>query len=331
MVTLKDIAQHVGISVSAASMALRDHASIGEETKRKVREAGEALGYRVRSKPSGNIAFVLFDRGFDSPVYARFFQSIGDMAARQEMQPLYLSLDSATFADAKLPPALRKRNVDGIIVSGVYGEAAHRRLSALEIPLVALGNYQLGSAAWAACEVDLAGGIRLMLDSLAKLGHRRIGLLVSTSDRREYGRQIRQIFSNALADRDQVCSGIVYDEDLAPGPGKKSLAGELDSLVRGPQAATALLVEKAHPRIYDACEELGLRIPDDISLISLGKSSFEMRPSLATVESDPTEMGRGAFEKLHRMMENPDERLTREIFPMQLIPGKSMGPVPGRD
>lgn len=330
MVTLKDIAQRVGISVSAASMALRDHASIGEETKRKVREARDSLGYKVRSKPSGNIAFILFDRGFDFPVYARFFQSIGDAAARKEIHPLYFSFENATFFDTKLPSALHKRNVDGIIVSGVYAEEAHRRLRELEVPLVALGNYQLGVDPWAACEVDLPGGMRLMMGSLKKQGHRNVALLVSTPEKFAYGLQIRQMYSNSLAAFDLNSVGMLCDADIPKDEPEVALAGLLAPLLRQPNPPTAIVVERANPRLAEVLEDLGLRVPEDISIISLGRSAMQMRPSLATVESDPADMGRGAFEKLHRLMEDPQSLITREIFSMHLIPGKSLGPVPAR-
>lgn len=329
MITLKDLAQHVGISVSAVSMALRDHSSIGEETKRKVWAAKEALGYQVKSKPSGNVAFILFDRGFEHPVYARFFQSIGDMALKQEMHPVYLSLESDAFVKDKLPPILKRRNVDGIIVSGVYTEEAHQRLLQLDIPLVALGNYQLGNTPCAACEVDLAGGVRLMVSTLAELGHRRVGLVVSTPPEREYGRQIRDLYLKALQSFNLVSAGIASEEEHIPSPFQEGLALKraVGALIQQDQPPTALVVEKANIFIYDACEELGLRIPKDISIISLGKANYEMRPPLSVVESDPEEMGRGAFEKLRRLMDDPNTSLTREVFPMKLNAGKSIGTV----
>lgn len=313
-------------------MALRDHASIGEETKRKVWAAREELGYRVKTRSSGNIAFVLFDRGFEMPVYARFFQSIGEIATQQKMQPLYISLKNASFLEEKLPAALQARNVDGMIVSGLYGEDAHRRLQALGIPLVALGNYQLGVSPWSACEVDLAGGIRLMLSSLAERGHRRVGLVVGTSEKREYGQQIRQLYLNSLPGLGLVSVGIENDDgygnhEQTEGVGMKEA---VNALMRQPEPPTALLVEKANIFIYDALRELGLRFPEDVSVISLGKASYEMRPSLATVETNPEEMAKGAFEKLRRLIDSPDTPPTREIFFMDLIPGESLGPAPVR-
>ena len=44
-VTLKDIAERVGVSVSAVSMALADHPRIGQETKSRVVQAADELGY----------------------------------------------------------------------------------------------------------------------------------------------------------------------------------------------------------------------------------------------------------------------------------------------
>jgi len=54
---------------------------------------------------------------------------------------------------------------------------------------------------------------------------------------------------------------------------------------------------------------------------------YETRPTLATVETDPVDLGRGIFEKLQRMMARPDYLITREHFPMRLTPGDFLGPI----
>jgi len=329
MVTLKDIANHVGISVSAASMALRNHDSIGEETKQRVWEAKKKLGYRLRSKPTGNIAFLLFDRGFDSIVYARFFQGIGAIAAKRQRQPIYLALEGKAFLEGEMPPVLQKRGVDGIIASGLYTEAVHRRLAALGIPIIALGVYQLGEEPWASCEVDVTGGLKKAIHALAEQNHRRIGLLVSAPEHLEYGQQIRDGFRRGLA-RFGVESGGIEGEGTGQPFEGKALAAGFRRLMAQPNPPTAVIIEKAHSAIYDECDLLKLRIPEDISLISLGKAAERMRPSLARVEASPEEMAQVAFEKLERLIEDPEHPRTREIFGMRIVPGDSIGPAPER-
>lgn len=324
MVTLKDIAKHVGISVSATSMALRNDESIGRETRRRVWEAKEALGYVVRSKPSGNIAFVLLDRGFDSMVYARFFQRIGELAATRQQQPLYLALSSSDVVNGVLPPILEKRGVDGMIVSGVYDEASHKVLSGLDIPLVALGNYQLGDA-WAACETDVVGGMMMAVQTLAQLGHRRIALMASSHESREFGQQVRRGFTQALS-RLGLPAGRIADEGELHSSEESNLAAGIRSLLGSSEPPTALIVEKANAQIYDACEELGLRVPADVSIIALGRPECQLRPALTTVESDPAQCAWGAFEKLQRLIAKPSTPRTREIFGMHLVPGQSIAP-----
>lgn len=326
MATLKDLARHVGVSVSAVSMALRDHPSIGAETKRKIWQAKEALGYQVKVKSGDSVAFLLFDRGFEQPVYARFFQSIGRMAIKHQMHPIYLSLESASFMTENLPPILRRKGVGGMIVSGVYGQSAHEKLSMLGIPLVALGIYSLGSKPWAACEVDIVGGLRLGIETLAQEGHRRIGLVASAPLEREYGRQIQRSFLDALEIHGLKSAGIIHEEISRNAPEDAIFQQAVTPLLKKPNRPTAIIIEKANSALYDACEALGLRIPQDVSVLSLGRTSHELRPSLATVESNPEEMGRGAFEKLLRMIADPKAEPTREIFPMSLIPGQSIGP-----
>lgn len=326
MATLKDIARHVSLSVSAVSLALRDHPSISEDTKKRVREAKKKLGYQVKSKTNGSIAFVLLDRGFDTFIYARAFQSIGEKATECDLQPIYLSLSHDAVMRGEFPLVLQNRKVDGMIVSGAYDERVHEQLKGLGIPIVVLGNYQLGFEPWASCEVDLFEGMRMLIHKLAGLGHRRIGLLTCTPDQREFGHQIRQHFMNAVAEFGLQATGEACEHDYEEAGESTRLQQATARLLAGNPAPTAIVAERANVEVFEQCSREGIHVPNDLSLVSLGAINYQTRPSLATLESDPAEMGRGAFEKLQRMIEKPGCATTREFFPMRLLLGDSLGP-----
>jgi len=326
MATLKDIAQQVGVSVSAVSLALRDHPSIGQETRKRIWDVKKKLGYELKSKSNGNIAFILLDRGFDVFTYARLFQSAGRLATENDLQPIYLSLSHASVLQGELPAVLQNRKVDGIIVSGAYDGAAHRILTSLGIPLLVCGNYQLGPEPWASCEVDLIEGMRLMMQRLTELGHERIGLLTCTPEGVEFGHQLRQNYLSLVTEFQRHSVGIACERDYEASPDQSALQQATSELLnRG--RLSAIVAERGNLDVLDQCARQGLRVPQDISLVSLGAVMYETRPTLATVEANPVDLGRGIFEKLQRMMARPDYLITREHFPMRLIPGDSLGPI----
>ena len=49
MVSMKDVAVECGVSIATVSKALNDHSDISEETRRKVKEAANRLGYYPNS------------------------------------------------------------------------------------------------------------------------------------------------------------------------------------------------------------------------------------------------------------------------------------------
>jgi len=173
--------------------------------------------------------------------------------------------------------------------------------------------------------VDIEGGIALIVRSLAELGHRRIGLLLKTPPTSAYGKQIREAFGMALA-RYGLESGGVVREAPASIPEEAAISEGFYTLMQSPSRPTAIISEEVTLATYDSCAALGLSIPGDVSVVSLTRSPEWLRPTPVMLESDPEEWLRGAYEKLERLIEAPHSALTREIFPMRLAPGNSIGP-----
>ncbi len=332
MVTMKDIAAHVGISTSTVSLALRDHRSISLETKRRVWEAQEQLGYRAplrapsstapkkskNSRPLRDIAFLLVDREFENTSYGPMFQKIADLAAQRGWRSSYFSASLKDLHEGRLPPLLKNQGTDGIIVSGAYDAPAHQQVSKLGLPLVVMGRYQLGSEPWMACEPDFGHGVRLFLDRMREFGHTRFGL-VFKDIRSAYVRHL-------LREMKDRCVKLVGATLNAEDP-SAAISSIEEVLKKGP---TALLLgaESLAPATYKACANLGLVIPRDLSIVNFdGIGRHIMEPTLARIIPRKG-MHASLVEKLERLMEDPDVVPTRELFPKQFVPGGSVGPCP---
>lgn len=332
MATLKEIADSVGISVSTASMAVRDHRSISIETKRKVWEAQEKLGYKLHLKPrqssrrqneteedTKNIAFLLVDREFDDPAYSRTFQGVAKGVSMRDWRSIFVSATLQEMRAGEFPSAIKNREVDGIIVTGLYDEVAHEKLSSLGIPMITLGNYRLGDEPWAACELDLACGMRLLMGRLGEQNHRRFGLLLRNG-KTEYEQQLRQCYLREISVRNY--ENVEIGMECENGSLRNAIRHVLDSPVR--PTALILASDTFSEEVYDVCDTLKLKIPADISIAGFGDGRHIVRPSLATIQTQGQDLGMAALEKLARNIENPDIFPTRELFPMSLVPGGSM-------
>ncbi len=332
MVTLKDIAKHLGISVSAVSMALKDSRSISLETKRRVWEAQRLLGYKAPLQPPAgisaevgakqtdglDIACLLIDREFENPTYASGFQKMAEKIIERHWRPIYLSAKLQNLEAGQIPPLLRNGKIDGMIVSGDYTALAHQHLSKLNIPLAVSGRYRLGAEPWMSCEPDFGQGIRLFLSHLVALGHRRFGLC-ATGGAGDYELHMVRHYLHEAGELGLESAGV------ATHPSRAEPLTIRDLLARQP---TAILVTGSGADLFEACAEMGLQIPEDISLVKVGRyglSALPMRPTLIT---PCTTISSRTVERLARLIEEPGAIPCRELVPMRITPGETIGPCP---
>ncbi len=332
MATLRDIAQHCSLSVSTVSMALRDHRSISDETKRRVWEAQKTLGYKMPLRPlrslspeegvvgTKDVICLLIDRDFDNPSYMHLFERLAEGAIERHWRPIYLSSSLKALSEGKIPPLLRASRVDGIIVSGNYNALAHQHLRKFGLPMVIIGRYRLGDDPWMACEPDLQHGIRIFLTRMLAFNHRKFGLFLR-SGRGEYAHHLRRSYQEELDELGATSVGIASE----PGFGVEGDLRVEELLDRG---ATAILTAGDPAAVFEVCARRGLKIPEQISIIGLSASHYGYEePKLAAIET-ASPYASVALAKLDFLFRDPQWPPTRELLPMKLIPGASIGLAP---
>ncbi len=328
MISLKDIAEQVGISVSAVSMALKDSRSISLETKRRVWEAQRLLGYKTPLQPppgisaevgakrsnSLDIACLLIDREFENPTYASGFQKMAEKIIERHWRPIYLSATVKDLEKGRIPPLLRNGRIDGMVVTGNYTALAHQHLRKLGIPMTISGRYRLGEEPWIACEPDFGQGIRLFLKHLIGLKHQRFGLCASGGSN-DYEHHLVRHYLYEINDMGLESAGIA-DAEVA---GERLTLREL--LARKP---TAILTSSYTAEFFSECAEGGIRVPDDLSVAIMGSPGLEHPTTKPTLIAPCTTISSRAVELLAQLIENPGTPPCRELIPMRLIPGETV-------
>jgi len=116
-ITLKDIAQRVGKSVTTVSRALHDFDDVSQETKAEVRQIAEELGYipnihaqRLQKQSTDTIGFIMptFGPRFADPFFSEFLAGIGNQAANLGFDLLVSTRPPTwvlTFWSPPAPPA----------------------------------------------------------------------------------------------------------------------------------------------------------------------------------------------------------------------------------
>ncbi|MCK5130451.1 MAG: LacI family DNA-binding transcriptional regulator [Clostridiales bacterium] len=127
MITIKDISNHVGVSVTQVSRALNGHDDVSESTREQVLKAAKDLGYvkniaahRLVTKTSNQIAFIVVgkendsDAHYNSSMYT-MMKGVNDYSLKNNLETIiYMLLKKRSYIDF-----IRERGLDGAIIAGL--------------------------------------------------------------------------------------------------------------------------------------------------------------------------------------------------------------------
>jgi len=213
------IAEKAGVSTTTVSLALRGHSSISEETKKRIIEIQQSLGYSFNGRRGRstqpyrpNLEQVIYRTvGVDmnEEHYAPFLAGV---AAECRARGLKLELDSAPKSEfppglAANPGILSKR---GVIISGRVTDQDIDKLETSGLPYVVLGNCTL-SRPCHLIGVDLFGVAERAMRDLAAEGMKQAVFFVETKDRafeREFLRYLSVVSQELKVEKLVVESGL---------------------------------------------------------------------------------------------------------------------------
>jgi LacI family transcriptional regulator len=196
--------------------------------------------------------------------------------------------------------ALREYRVDGIMIvttSSMASPLAYRSLKQHKVPFVVV-DVPTESVKTHFVGSDNFEAGRVATEHLLKLGHRRIAFLKGYHENPGAQERLKG-YMNALLE-----FGISVDDDLMTGDGFEFESGQraISTLLDRHISFSALITSSDFAAL-GAVQELGrmgLRVPDDISLIGCGNLDFSamVTPTLTTIDQHPLQLGRQAMHLL---------------------------------
>jgi LacI family transcriptional regulator len=312
-VTIKDIATEVGMSVSSISRALNNHPHISEETKTKVREAAEKLGYRynalaaaLRSSRSKTIGLIV-------PRISMPFQSAAITAIQNRLHTygynvMICQSNESPELEKKLVDLLLAIQVEGLIVSSTLYTKDYSffdRSSMGGIPVVFYDRVPKDKACHKIVGDEFNGGYQVT-KHLLEQGCRRIAHIS--------GPLSCSIYQHRLSGYKEALSeyGVPYNEDMV-------FFHELNQ-ENTFASCVELFGNKIIPDAVFACNDTAalavieyagknnISVPYDLKVSGYSNDNrVEIsRPKITSVEQFPHLMGDGAAKLIMDLIQSPE-------------------------
>lgn len=326
--TLKDVAQRAGVTTATVSYTLSGKRPISEQTKRRVMEAIAELDYvpnldaRSLSMRDSKLIGVVVPQTepgnrlmFQNAFYSEILGSI-EYYARLEG---YHTLISATDANESYLTLAKKRNLDGIIVIGMYPDEFYQQMKKTQIPIVLIDSY-CNDHYYHNIRIDDAYGSYLATRHMLENGHQHIAFFVGQL--KENGVMKKRLLGYQQALQE---SGIPFREEYVfEGQIDYSSGIELANKLIDSRLPATGVVAAADILAIGAIKgffESGKRIPEDYSVIGFDdvEVSQYLTPGLTTVRQQISLKGQKAVELLLKHIADPSLPKQEEILPLQLV------------
>ncbi|MBO0807557.1 MAG: LacI family DNA-binding transcriptional regulator [Actinobacteria bacterium] len=319
-VTLRDVAAQAGVHPATASRALNPETRllVREDTARRVLDAAQALGYRpnpvarsLRTRRSNTVGVLIPD--LTNPLFPPIVRGIEDRLAAAGYVALIGNTDGDDERERIVFEQMRARHVDGFVLATVHlSSALLAEAGRAELPVV-LVNRLAEDHSMPSVSADNERGMRLAVDHLSELGHRRIAHIAGPQDVSTGLSRFRG-FDAALR-----AHAVATDEDLV-------VVAKAFSIEEGHRCCR-LLLERGVPftaiaagndmlavGCYGALEEAGVRCPEDMSVVGFNDMPFidRLRPPLTTIRFPHYQVGTEAAQLLL-------ERIAGEPGPVKVL------------
>lgn len=326
MVTIYDVAKSSGYSITTVSKVLNNYPNVSKRATEKVTAAVKELGYipyssaRTLATKKSNMIGVVFSEAMDVGMTHPFFSEVIEGFKKQvELYHYDLLFVSRNIASHQsYHDHLRHRGVDGVIVLNLHSEDEEIKLfKESNLPAVFIDtDIENANVVYS----DNLLGCSLAINYLYGLGHRKIAHIAGSSttftgaERTKGFKKAIKKYSLDIPDEYQIDGGYFsYD-------GGRTAMLKLLAL---PNRPTAIFVSGDEMAVgaIKAAKELGVRIPEDISIIGFDDIALakHLEPSLTTIMQDKDLIGRQAATLLLNEINDLPAGNLKNIVPVRLI------------
>lgn len=323
-VTLSDVARQAGVSLKTASNVKNDWPYVSDETRQKVKQAMEELGYRpshiARTLATGRSQTVgVIVPDISNPFFSAVFRGCEDALTAESYSAFLCNTDEDPQKEQYYVELLLNHGVDGLLLWGSSLDTPSLKDSVRsDLPVVSVdGLAQEAGRNVTMINVDNRGGAQAITEHLIGAGYQRIAYIAGAS-RRLPAQERMGGYRQALE-----ASGLTLDPALIH-EAQPTIGGGYD-------ATRALLAAQPPDAIFcyndlmavgaiSAAQESGVAVPDDLAIVGFDDTlpAMLVTPLLTTVRIPKHDLGTFAAQTLLKRLnkEQPLEQESSQIIQM---------------
>ncbi|WP_309064875.1 LacI family DNA-binding transcriptional regulator [Microbacterium sp.] len=344
--TVADVASRAGVSKATAARALGDYGAVSAKVRERVRAAAEELGYRpnevARSMSTGRsntIGIIVGD--IENPAFAQATRGAADVAEEAGYDLILSNSREHLEAERKAIEVQLAKRVDGLLIAptsslvpGIYGGIADAGR-----PVVFFDRlvHDFDADAVVAANRD---GARRLAQVLLDAGHRRIAYVSTLEEPDPVGPRAvwtgdtlsftTGLGSSVIDDRVVGFASALRAAGIADplefvrfGAASYGIGRMVTELITAESAVTAIVASDSVIAIesFRAIRDLGLRIPDDISLVGFDNAPWTSvtDPGITVIAQPERELGALATRLLIDRIEGAAHPASVHTLPQELI------------
>ena len=335
---LKEFAARIGLSQTTVSRAMSGYPEVRPETRRRVLEAAEKLGYRpnisaqrLATGRAGAIGIVFQGGGRFGPHSSEFMGGLSTRLQEDGIDILVSTVETEADEAAVYRRLAASKRVDAVVVhTPARTDARIALLQALELPFVVHGR-STAERPFAFLDIDNFGAIETATGHLADLGHRRIAL-INGAMAGTYALDRASGYRTALEAR-----GLALDPALV---GHGEFTDEtgfrlMQAFLALPAPPTAVIAGSMMSALgaMRAIRIAGLGVGEDVSLIAHDDvfpylSPDNLVPPVTTTQSPIRAAGARIGDMVMRLLRGEAPEALQEIWPVDFRIRGSTGPAP---
>lgn len=333
-ITMSDIAERLGVSINAVSLALNGKTGVSETTRKKILTIAEEMGYLDQNDKytvtysNKNICILIEHRFFrDMYFYGRVLLGVESAAKEAGYDILVKSFNENAEV---VPECIEKRKVSGIIAIGRIADTFLKQLKEYGLPLVFVDHISLAEPTDSVM-TDNKSGTFQMTKYLIESGFKKIGFLGGL----EYSPSVRERFWGyqeaiyRLMHLTDFESSMEYMEkysclnkieDYVIRNDAKAIEEAIRNLKERPEVLICAN-DRLAVLVCKVLEDMGISVPDDMGVVGFDdiELSKMVSPGLTTIHVYKDLLGRKGVERLIYRMQHPTQRVEKIVMDVELV------------